>query len=203
MKKLIRTNLILIVLFVTQSCKKNTVEKITYQPEHKKETSVVKNYSEIQTVKNFLNWYKTNQDKLYQFQSIKGGILSENEDAENYYVDFKQVDKEVKFLSNSKLFTQNFLNQYRQKYVESDEHFKQDPENDGPPFGFDYDYFFMTQDDYESDLNNIDKVEFSSISENDFSKYVKFHLENCGMTYRYTLKNKDGHWKIDKIENKS
>jgi len=58
MKKLIRTNLILIVLFVTQSCKKNTVEKITYQPEHKKETSVVKNYSEIQTVKNFLNWYK-------------------------------------------------------------------------------------------------------------------------------------------------
>lgn len=200
MKKLITTTLLLSLLFATQSCEKNTVEKTTLQSVNKRETSVIKNNSDIQTVKNFLNWYKANQNMLYKFQSIKGGILSENEDAENYYVDFKQVDKEVKFLSNSKLFTQNFLNQYRQKYVEGDEHFKQDPENDGPPFGFDYDYFFMTQDDYESDLKNIDKVEFSSISENDFSRFVKFHLGICGMTYQYTLKKEDGHWKIDKIQ---
>ncbi|UQB69914.1 DUF3828 domain-containing protein [Epilithonimonas zeae] len=200
MKKLITTTLLLCLLFATQSCEKNTVEKTTRQSVNNRETSIIKNNSDIQTVKDFLNWYKTNQNMLYKFHSIKGGILSENEDAENYYVDFKQVDKEVKFLSNSKLFTQNFLSQYRQKYVEGDEHFKQDPENDGPPFGFDYDYFFMTQDDYESDLKNIDKVKFSSISENDFSRFVKFHLDICGMTYQYTLKKEDGHWKIDKIE---
>ncbi len=203
MKKLIATNLILFLLFTNQSCEKNPVEKTTHQSENKKETSVVKDDSEIKTVKNFLNWYKNNQDILYQFNTIKGGILSENEEAKNYYVDFIQVDKEVKFLSDSKLFTQNFLNQYRQKYVEGDEHFKQNPENDGPPFGFDYDYFFMTQDDHESDLKNIDKVKFSSVSENDSIKLVKFHLENCGMTYQYTLKKENGHWKIDKIENKS
>lgn len=202
MKKLITTNLTLFLFFTTQSCENKTVEKTTHQAENKKETSVVKDDSEIQTVKEFLNWYKINQDKLYKFQSIKGGILSENEKVENYYVDFKQVDKEIKFLSDSKLFTQNSLNQYLQNYVEGDEHFKQDPQNDGPPFGFDYDYFFMTQDDYGSDLQNIDRVKFNDVPENDSIKYVKFHLDNCGMTYQYTLKKEAGHWKIDKIENK-
>lgn len=42
----------------------------------------------------------------------------------------------------------------------------------------------MTQDSYDSDLKNIDNVKFNSVPENDSIKSVKFHLENCGMTYR-------------------
>lgn len=201
MKKLIIINLTLFLLFATQSCEKNNGDNTIQKLENKKEISVLKDDSGIQIVKQFLNWYKTNLDEIYKFQSIKGGNLAENEVAENYYVDFQQVDKEVKFLSDSKLFTQNFLNQYRQNYVEGDGYFKKNPENDGPPFGFDYDYFFMTQDDYESDLKNINPIKFSSVPKSESVKYVKFHLENCGMTYRYTLKKEDGHWKIDKIEN--
>ena len=201
MRKLITINLILYLLFAIQSCEKKTSDKISDHPKNKKEISVIENDSDIHIVKDFLKWYKNNQNELYQFNSIKGGILLEDESADNYYVDFKEVDKEVRFLSDSKLFTQNFLDQYKKRYVEGDEQFRQDPQNDGPPFGFDYNYFFMTQDDYESDLKNIDKIKFNSLPQSDSIIYITFHLANCGMTYRYILKKEDDRWKIDKIEN--
>jgi len=203
LKKIIVANLIFFLLFATQSCEKKMPEKSKLPPENNKELPVLKNDSDIKTVKDFLNWYKTNQEKLYQFQCIKGGILSENETTQNYYIDFQEVDKEVKFLSDSKLFTKDFLNQYRQKYVDGAEYFKQNPQNDGPPYGFDYDYFFMTQDDYEPDLKNISKIKFDSAPKDKSTNYVSFHLDICGMTYRYTLKKEAGDWRIDKIENKS
>lgn len=200
-KKILITNLILGFLFTEQSCEQKNTEKPT-PLNNKKELNVVKIDSGIQTVQAFLKWYNNNQDKLYQFQSIKGGVFSENQEADNYYVDFGEVDKEIKFLFDSQLFTQNFLDQYRQNYVQGEEHFKQVQQNDGPPFGFDYDYFFMTQDDYTSDLKNISKIKFNSVSKNDSTNYISFHLDTCGMTYRYILKKKYGHWKIDAIENK-
>ncbi|SIT19151.1 hypothetical protein SAMN05421786_10848 [Chryseobacterium ureilyticum] len=156
--------------------------------------------SQIKTVKSFLKWYRDNEEKLYNFNTIKGGILEQNETPANYYVDFDAVEKEIKFMESSNLFSQKFLSNYKQNYVKGDEHFKKDPANDGPPFGFDYDYFFKTQEDYQSDLKNIENITFTVKKINDQQYFVEFHLKNCGMTYQYTLSKKD-QWQIDSIEN--
>lgn len=160
----------------------------------------IQDNSQIETVKSFLKWYRDNEEKLYNFNTIKGGILEQNETPANYYVDFDAVEKEIRFMESSNLFSQKFLSDYKQNYVKGDEHFKKDPANDGPPFGFDYDYFFKTQEDYQSDLKNIENITFTVKKINDQQYFVEFHLKNCGMTYQYTLSKKD-QWQIDSIEN--
>lgn len=194
------------VLMLFAHCKKeDTVIKTGVQDSIKPKNTVVsiqkiQDNSQIETVKTFLKWYKENEDKIYSFNSIKGGPQTENDTPSNYSIDFDEVDKEIKFLENSDLFSQQFLSVYKKRYVDGNEYFKQNPANDGPPSGFDYDYFFMTQDDYQSDLKNIDTIQFTVKPINEQSCKVEFHLKNCGMTYRYTL-TKGDQWKIESIKN--
>ncbi|MDC8100532.1 hypothetical protein [Chryseobacterium rhizosphaerae] len=159
-----------------------------------------KDNAQVETVKTFLNWYKNNENKLYGFNTVKGGSQTETETPVNYYVDFDEVEKEIKFLKNSHLFSQKFLSAYEQRYKDGNENFKQHPANDGPPENFDYDYFFLTQEDYQSDLKDIEAINFNIKPVNDTLCSVEFHLKNCGMTYRYILRKTD-QWQIDSIEN--
>ncbi|WP_276878047.1 hypothetical protein [Chryseobacterium joostei] len=201
-----KTLLLSTVLMLFTHCKKeDTIKKTVVQDSIKTQNAVVtiqkvQDNSQIETIKTFLKWYKENEDKLYSFNSIKGGILTETDPPANYYVDFDEVNKEIKFLESSDVFSQKFLSAYKARYVDGNEYFKQNPANDGPPFGFDYDYFFMTQDDYQSDLKNIDTIQFKIKPINEQSCNVEFHLKNCGMTYRYTLTKSDK-WRIESIKN--
>lgn len=179
---------------------KNIIQDTIKQQNTNLSHQETQNNSQIETIKSFLKWYRDNEEKLYNFNTIKGGILEENEAPENYYVDFDAVEKEIRFMEKSNLFSQKFLSDYKQNYVKGDEHFKKDPANDGAPFGFDYDYFFKTQEDYQSDLKNIESIKFTVKKINDQQCFVEFHLKNCGMTYRYTLSKKN-QWQIDSIEN--
>lgn len=164
-------------------------------------TPKLQDKSPIETVKSFVMWYRDNENNLSHFNTIKGGP-QENGPATDYSIDFDQVDQEISFLKSNTFLSEKFLNAYRQNYVEGDEYFKKHPANDGPPHGFDYDYFFKTQDDYPSDLRDIEAIKFTIKQVSPQESDVEFHLKNSGMTYRYTLsKNKDHQWKIDSIEN--
>ncbi|AZA76365.1 hypothetical protein EG347_01895 [Chryseobacterium sp. G0186] len=203
LRKLLLSSVVLILF--THCKKENPNNQPTTQTTIKQNNTTPsiqkhQDHSQVETVKTFLKWYKENEDKIYSFNGIQGGALKETDPVINYYVDFDEVKKEMKFLESSALFSQEFLSDYQKRYVEGNEYFKKNPANDGPPFGFDYDYFFMTQDDYQSDLKNIDAIEFTVKPINEQSCYVEFHLKNCGMTYRYTL-TKNGKWKIDSIKN--
>ncbi|WP_162926131.1 hypothetical protein [Chryseobacterium aurantiacum] len=201
-----KTLLLSTVLMVFTHCKKeDAIKKSVVQDSIKPQNTAVsiqkvQDNSPAETVKTFLKWYKENENKIYSFNSIKGGPQNENDAPSNYSIDFDEVDKEIKFLESSDLFSQQFLSVYKKRYVDGNEYFKQNPANDGPPFGFDYDYFFMTQDDYQSDLENIDSIPFTVKPINEQSCNIEFHLKNCGMTYRYTLVKKDK-WKIESIKN--
>jgi hypothetical protein len=185
--------IILFILFFFAGCKNdkksNTLNNAPSELKEKTDSNVP-----LETVKSFLHWYKANENKLYQFNTIDGG------DGTNYSVNFGEVKKEIDFLNKSNLFSRRFIDNYENRYKEGDLYFKEHPQNDGPPYGFDYDFFFMTQDDYDTDLQNIDKIAFALNRQNDTLCYVVFHLKNCGMTYKYTLK-KNQIWQIDNIEN--
>ncbi|MDN3693425.1 hypothetical protein QWZ06_14590 [Chryseobacterium tructae] len=189
-------------------CKKEDIQKPQAVPDTIKQkitensTSELQDNSAIETVKSFVTWYRDNEDNLFHFNTIKGGPQDENKPAANYEIDFDQVDKEMAFLKNSNFLSEKFLSAYQQNYVEGNEYFKKNPANDGPPHGFDYDYFFKTQDDYQSDLQDIKAIKFTIKQINPQLCNVEFHLKNSGMTYQYILsKNNHEQWQIDSIEN--
>ncbi|MFB9078205.1 hypothetical protein ACFFLS_17160 [Flavobacterium procerum] len=156
---------------------------------------------QIELVKNFMKWYIKNLDALYKFNTIAGGgNVAENEEPQNYYVDFNEVENYIVALKESGFLTDNFLKNEKQTFIEGDKYFKEHPENDGPPYGFDYDRFFFTQDAFEEDLPNIDKSKYYVSQKDEFNSEVKFYLPICGINYKYSLKKINDKWFIDKIE---
>ncbi|WP_185288224.1 hypothetical protein [Chryseobacterium lactis] len=201
-----KTLLLSVALASILSCKK---EEISPKPLSKDtirqtntevQTQKIQDESPIETVKTFFKWYRDHENQLDSFNTVKGGINTETGDTANYYIDFNEVEKEIKLLSNTGFFSPGFLNTYKKRYKDGDEYFRQNPANDGPPVNFDYNYFFLTQEDYESDLKNTDRIKFTIKAVNDQLCYVECHLEHCGMKLKYTLIKKD-QWMIDTIQN--
>jgi hypothetical protein len=156
---------------------------------------------QIKLVKDFMKWYIENMDMLNKFDVIGGGpaYIKENEEAENYYVDFKEAEKYISELKRSGFFTDNLLKNEEKSFLEADKYYKENPENDGPPYGFDYDHFFLTQEAFEEDLPNIDKSKYVVNQKDDFNSEVAFVLPIAG-GYKYSLKKIGAKWFIDKIE---
>ncbi|UHO40436.1 DUF3828 domain-containing protein [Chryseobacterium capnotolerans] len=193
--------LLLIYCKKEETIKPSIFRDTIHQKDTGSATPKLQDNSAIETVKSFMIWYRDNEDNLSHFNTIKGGP-QENDPPTDYSINFDQVDKEIAFMKSSHFLSEKFLAAYRQNYVEGDEYFKKNPANDGPPHGFDYDYFFKTQDDYQSDVRDIEAVKFTVKQISSQLSYVQFHLKNSGMTYQYILsKNKDHQWQIDSIEN--
>lgn len=202
---------ILFSILFLQSCKKkdnlqldhNSIIKVdTINKET--ENNSIDNKEQVDLVKNFMKWYIKNLDTIYKFNTIKGGMNGEeNEEADNYYVSFSEVEKYIRELKKSGFLTDNFLKNEKQVFVEGDEFFKKNPENDGPPYGFDYDRFFYTQETFEEDLPNIDKVKYIVNQKNEFNSEVRFYLPICGINYKYSLKKINAKWLIEKIESEN
>lgn len=170
----------------------------------KSETNSINNKEQVDLVKNFMKWYIKNLDTLYKFNTIEGGMSEkENEEAKNYFVNFSEVEKYITELKKSSFLTDNFLKNERQIFVEGDEYFKKNPENDGPPYGFDYDRFFYTQETFEEDLPNIDKTKYVVNQKDEFNSEVRFYLPICGINYKYSLKRIGTKWFVEKIESEN
>lgn len=197
--------LFLFLAFLFQGCLNKENKKIENNiVKSKKESVLIKDSDEtqIKVVKNFMKWYIENMNILYQFNTIDGGPMSvkENEEAENYFVNFTEVEKYIVELKKSCFLSDNFLQEKRQTFIDGDKYFKENPENDGPPIGFDYDPFFLTQDVFEEDLPNIEKTKYTVRQNDKFNSEVEFYLPIPDIKYRYTLKLIDSKWVIEKIE---
>lgn len=201
-----KTLLLSATLTLLVSCKKEEISQkplsqdTIQQNNTKIQTPEIQEKSPVETVKTFFQWYRDHEDQLDAFDTVKGGIVADTDDAANYFIDFKEVEKEIKFLSNTGFFSPGFISTYKKRYTDGDEYFRQNPANDGPPANFDYNYFFLTQEDYQSDLKNMDSIQFTVKPVNDQLCYVECYLKHCGMKLKYTLIKKD-QWMIDAIQN--
>ncbi|MGG7438339.1 hypothetical protein ACQ7CU_09670 [Chryseobacterium arthrosphaerae] len=201
-----KTCFALVIVTSFGQCKKESVSnniqtKDTVKQFHTEIKAIeTQDESPAETVKTFLKWYRDHEQELDQFVTVKGGTIAETDEAANYEVDFDEVEKELKFLRNTGLFSSHFLSAYQQRYRDGDQYFRQNPASDGPPVNFDYNYFFLTQEDYQADLKNADGIKLTLKPANAQLCYVECHLEHCGMKLRYTLIKKD-HWMINSIEN--
>ncbi|SHL67177.1 hypothetical protein [Flavobacterium chilense] len=197
-----------LVLFI-QSCQNKDKSQLKNNPIVKADSSKAKevdpnisNKEQIELVKNFMKWYINNSNVLNNFDTIGGGPMDaqENEEAKNYYVDFSKVEKYIEELKKSGFLADVFLKNEKQIFIEGDKYFKKNPENDSPPFGFDYDRFFFTQESLEDVLPNIEKSKYLVNQKNDSISEVRFYLPMTGVNYKYTLKKINARWVIEKID---
>jgi len=196
--------LILFLVIFLQSCQ-NKENGYSLQNENLiKKTKDVENNNrtQIEVVKNFMNWYIQNINRLYKFKTIDGGPMNakENEVAENYFVNFEEVEKYIGELKKSGFLSDYFLQNEKQTFIDGEKYFKENPENDEPPFGFDYDHFFLTQDTFEEDLPNIEKTKYKVRQIDNSNVEVEFYLPISNINYKYSLKMINSKWLINKIE---
>ncbi|MBO9583082.1 MAG: hypothetical protein J7574_02860 [Flavobacterium sp.] len=197
---------ILFSILFLQSCQNkdksqqenNSIDKID---SHKRSDLSNDSKEQVALVKDFMKWYIKNMDILGEFDVIGGGPadLKENEELENYYVNFKEAEKYISELKRSGFLTDNLLKKEEKSFLEADKYYKENPDNDSPPYGFDYDHFFLTQEAFEEDLLNIDKSKYFVNQKDDFNSEVKFVLPVSG-GYKYSLKKIGTKWFIEKIE---
>ncbi|RTZ46747.1 hypothetical protein EJ377_22700 [Chryseobacterium arthrosphaerae] len=147
--------LVIVTSFI--QCKKESVSnniqtKDTVKQFHTEIKAIeTQDESPAETVKTFLKWYRDHEQELDQFVTVKGGTIAETDEAANYEVDFDEVEKELKFLRNTGLFSSHFLSAYQQHY-RTEINISGKTGKRWPPVNFDYNYFFLTQEDYQADL---------------------------------------------------
>jgi len=158
-----------------------------------------------ETVHAFVKWYGNNWKKLEKAESntINMGALElkKNQEPPFYTIDFKGVEIYISTLSQTGFFSEKYFEALRAWFKEADENFKSNPQNDGPPEGFQYDRFFLTQEDFLQDIKNIDNIKITGKLLKKNNADVHMHFPHCDMTYRYCLSYKKGKWQIDSIIN--
>jgi hypothetical protein len=95
------------------------------------------------TVREYLNWYSNNQDKLPR------NFVTEfrSHDTSDYYtVDFRVTEKWLGTLRNSNLLSNKYLQHWRTYFKQYADTLEVHHQNDGPAIGFDYDFLMLSQE---------------------------------------------------------
>lgn len=157
------------------------------------------------TVRAFAKWYGANWEKMNALEAgtINMGFFELKEGEENppYSINFKGVAQYIKMLSATGFFSEKYLVMQRQAFKDADKNFKENPQNDGPPEGFQWDRFFLTQEDFLQDIKNIDKIKIKEKLLKNNTADVYMYFPHCNMTYHYRLSGEKGKWQIDSIKN--
>ena len=154
------------------------------------------NQASALTVINFLKWYKGNYETIYQYNLVNnaGG---EYDSTKFYSVNFKETEKYLSKLKSGGFISDSYIEGWRKYFIEREENFKSNLQNDGPPDGFEYDFVLMTQEIDET-LNSIDNPKLINVSESSDSSVVKIDIM---MRLSFSLRKNNNIWLIDRIEN--
>lgn len=194
--------LMIIVYFLTIltafSCYKKSGQKID---KTNTTVSTIKNIVDqepVKTVKEFLKWYRDNEKRLGTFGMVNN--CSTIYDSTKYYsVNFKSTEKYLTEMKKSGFISDKYINKWRQYFKKCETDFKNNPQFDGPPEGFEYNFVMWSQE-YEEDLANIDKSKIikQKIDRNKSNLTLEFP-SNTKLIYWLT--NENNKWFIDDIEN--
>ncbi|MBK9256699.1 MAG: hypothetical protein IPM42_14520 [Saprospiraceae bacterium] len=157
----------------------------TYQPVSGKDS-----LNAVKSIKGFLKWYKANYKKSSGFRLVG------SDESGNYFVDQKACELYLKHLKSSAYISDTYLQQWRKYFSEMNKNFKDNPQNEGPPEGFDYDLISGTQ---EPDL-------FYNPTENHTFTIVKVEKSKIVIQstdiweHQFTLSKSGVKWKVDDIK---
>ena len=188
-------------LAILTSCSNNSKNENETNNTINQEDTVRRNQELTKTVINFLNWYKANHSRLSSIELVKNSNNEVFDSTKFYTVDFEATDRYLSELKKSTCISEAYLNKWRDYFKTCEANFKKNPQNDGPPDGFEYDLVMLSQE-YDDDLNNINKalIDIKPASNSTFLVTCKFP---SSMTLGYTLAKENDHWLISDIQNNS
>ena len=144
----------------------------------------------VKTIRGFLHWYKNNYNKSVGYRLVgtdKNGY---------YFVDKKVCKKYLEHIKSSGFISDIYTERWHKYFSKMAQNFKANPQNEGPPEGFDYDLISGTQEPelfYNPSVNlklSITKVEKNKVVIKTIDIWV----------HQFTLSKSNGEWKIDDIE---
>ncbi|TVT38338.1 hypothetical protein FNT36_19255 [Hymenobacter setariae] len=96
-----------------------------------------------QAVRDYLNWYSANYNKLpTNFIKTVGG----NDTLGYYAVNSQVTENWLAAVQKSNLVSATFLQNWRSYFKQYADTLRLHPQNDGPPSGFDYDFLMLSQE---------------------------------------------------------
>lgn len=154
------------------------------------------NYDEtVNTVITFLTWYKEHYKEANKFSLVDNeGFV--NDSGKYYSVNFTETESYLKFLNGSKMLSERYINQWRNYFTEKGQYLKATPQNDGPPYGFEFDFVLLTQEIDET-LEAIHAPTIVNLKKSETISVVDIDIV---MRLSFTLSKYQGKWLIDKIE---
>lgn len=196
-----KRNLLILFSILILSCvkTKNTESETTELSEKKIDSlKVESNESLTIKIKEFINWYGKNQTKLSQIELVNNSHNEIIDSTKFYSVNFENAEKYLTEFKKSGLFSEKYIESQRKYFKDCESDFIAEPENDGPPSGFDYDIVLKSQDFEIEELIRDLKVKNLTVTEKtakltaDFGIYYKLN---------FTLSKENEVWKIDDIIN--
>ncbi|HRI00305.1 MAG TPA: hypothetical protein PK006_04560 [Saprospiraceae bacterium] len=145
-----------------------------------------------QTINGFLQWYKANIFKLYEYN------LTAKDSAGNYIVDTVSCSKYLKALKKSGFISSEYVRLWADYFRSQGEKFIISPQNEGPPEGFDFDLVLHTQEP-EIVFQDLGKLQFSSQEIKNKTAVIEVTFPKLGWTYSFELSKIKNKWFIDYI----
>lgn len=172
---------------------KNKVEKDTISDSTTIKDALIK--EPYDRVISFLKWYKMNYKEVNKFELVNNATLEDYDSTKYYSVNRDQTEAYLEKIKSSGFVSENYIIEWRKYFEICDSDFKKNPQNDGPPEGFDCDFILRTHDIEEAFIA-IDKprIIYSKISEN---KAV-LKIDIIQSTLNFHLSKTNGIWLIDK-----
>ena len=196
------TVLILLYLFILSCGKTKKAENEATEMNEKNIDSVeiINNETKILTNKilEFLNWYEKKQTKLSEIELVNNSFNEIIDTTKFYSVNFANTEKYLIEFKKSGLFSEKYIENQRKYFKKCETDFIAEPENDGPPSGFDYDIVMKSQDIEMEELKRDLKIKNLCITEKNAKLTADF-----GIYYKlnFILSKENEVWKIDDIVN--
>jgi hypothetical protein len=143
----------------------------------------------IETVQKFILWYKDNKKYVYSFR------LVHQVPDEDYRVNLDQCKSFLRFLQSSGYISAIYTSLWWDYFQSRDIQFKEFPQNEGPPEGFDVDLVWLNQEP-ELIYSGSGDATWEVVYFDSLHAKVNMYLI---WPYEIELSRVHGHWQIDYI----
>jgi|GEM_PF-2021402 hypothetical protein len=153
----------------------------------------------VNRVMDFLQWYAIHLPALNKIEMVN---TAANGDSTKFYsVNFPGTEKYLSEMSSSGFVSNVYLDSQRAYFKRCNDSLLKNTQNDGPPYGFDYDLVMFSQE-YDEDLAHLEKarIKFQEVKGNTATLTLTFSTKQ---QLQFSLKKKGGKWMIEKIDAES
>lgn len=179
--------IVLLVATITTS-----IPSAVYAHSLRKEIQAPKDSSAlVQKVIQFLKWYKQNYSKARDFEFIKTDAKG------NYQVNLNDCKRYLDTLKSSGCISGSYIKDWQKYFDDKAAYLAENPQNEGPPEGFDYDLVLITQEP-ELVLDNIRKLKYKVLKCTSTKATVGV-TGKFGVDYEFEMSKSGKVWLIDYI----